>query len=197
MGTGGSRYGAGRPRLRQICEQTLPLDVRKLHRHGRLTPVQSFVWEWTRGGEPCGIITVTAYEHRLELRYTWTPTGGSPQHKCYDAPLERTPCRFGGHRTWFRCPWCRRRCAVLYGVSGDGYFACRLCLRLAYMSEAEDTCGRLWRKQRKLEAKLAEHGGKPKWMRARNYEQIRERIDVVEKARDRDFFTSAARFLLR
>jgi hypothetical protein len=194
MGTGGSRYGAGRPGWRRKCEQSLPLDIRKLHRHGRLAPVQSFGWQWTRDDEPCGNITITTCEHRLELRYTWTPTRGSPQHKCYDVPLERARCRFGGWRIWFRCPWCNRRCAVLYGLSGDGYFACRLCLKLAYASEAEDKSGRLWRKQSKLEAKLREDGGRSKGMRARTYERYLARIDAVEEERDREFFLSASRF---
>ena len=88
-------------------------------------------------------------------------------------------------------------CAVLYGRSRDGYFACRLCLRLAYMSEAEDTSGRLWRKQRKLEARLESDGGRPKWMRARTYERYLARIDAVEEARDADFFLSAARLFRR
>jgi hypothetical protein len=197
MGTGGYRDGAGRPRLRRICERCLPLDVRALHRQGRLSPVQSFGWRWTQGDKPCGNIEITTYEHRLELRYAWTPPGGSPQQKCYDVTLERTRCRFGGWREWFRCPWCRRRCAVLYGVSGDGYFGCRLCLRLAYASEAEDKSGRLWRKQRKLEARLTKDGGKPKGMRDRTYDRIHERIDAVEAKRDTEFFLSAARFLQR
>jgi len=65
------------------------------------------------------------------------------------------------------------------------------------MSEAEDTCSRLWRKQRKLEAKLTENGGKPKWMRARTFERIYESINAVEEARDRDFMIGAARLLCR
>lgn len=197
MGTGGSRYGAGRPGWRRKCELSLTLDIRKLHRCGRLSPGQWFGWSWTRGDEPCGDIGITTYERCMQLRYTWTPTGGEPQHKCYDVPLERTPCRLGGSRAWFRCPWCHRRCAVLYGISGDGYFGCRLCLRLAYMSEAEDTSGRLWRKQRKLEAKLNETGGKPKWMRARTFDRICDQISNVEEAKDMDFALRAARLLAR
>ena len=68
---------------------------------------------------------------------------------------------------------------------------------LAYMSEAEDTSGRLWRKQRKLEARLESDGGRPKWMRARTYERYLARIDAVEEARDADFFLSAARLFRR
>jgi hypothetical protein len=133
----------------------------------------------------------------VELSYTWTPIRDEPESKFTRVRIERTPCHLGGWRAWFLCPWCRRRCAILYGLSGDGYFACRMCLRLAYMSEAEDAAGRLWRKQRKLEARLAEDGGKPKWMRARTFERIYESIGAVEEARDRDFALGAARLLCR
>ncbi len=115
MGTGGSRYGAGRPGWKRKCERSLPLDIRKLHRCGLLSPIQSFGWQWTQGDEPCGNIGITVHEHRVQLRYTWTPASGGPQHKCYDVWVERTRCHYGGSRAWFRCPWCQRRCAVFYG----------------------------------------------------------------------------------
>ena len=51
--------------------------------------------------------------------------------------FSHTNCHFGGARHWLRCKWCGRRCAIVYGLSGDGYFACRRCLRLGYGSEAE------------------------------------------------------------
>ena len=46
--------------------------------------------------------------------------------------LERTPCHFGGHRLWFRCPipGCFRRVKKLYvHRSGEG---CRTCVGLDY-----------------------------------------------------------------
>jgi hypothetical protein len=195
MGTGGSRYGAGRPGWRRKCEHSLPLDIRRFRQCGRLSPVQHFGWRWTCDGEPRGNIGLSTFETHMELRYTWTPSGGEPTGRHLRVPLERVPCRFGGWRVWFQCPWCDRRCALLYGLSGDGYFACRLCLKLVYASEAEDKLGRLWRKQSKLEAKLREDGGRPKGMRARTYERYLARIDDLEEARDTEFFVSAARFL--
>jgi hypothetical protein len=39
---------------------------------------------------------------------------------------------------------------VLYGLSGDGYFGCRHCLRLGYLSESQDVLGRLHWKMGKL-----------------------------------------------
>ena len=59
----------------------------------------------------------------------------------------------------FRCPRCGDRCVVVY--FGGGTFACRKCMRLGYASEAETMIGRLWRKQKKIERRLA--GGADEW----------------------------------
>ncbi len=96
-------------------------------------------------------------------------------------------------RVWFRCRWCARRCAILYGLSGDGYFACRICLRLGYASECEDRTGRLWRKRRKLEARLVDGELKPRWMRWRTFEKISDRMDAVDEALDTELFIRCAR----
>ncbi len=42
-----------------------------------------------------------------------------------------TSCNFGGERTWFLCPRCDRRRAVLYAYPG---FLCRTCNGLTYSS---------------------------------------------------------------
>ena len=197
MGTGGSRYGAGRPGWRRRCELSFPLDIRRLHRKQLLSPGSNFGWHWTQDGELIGNISLAVREGQIQFWYSWTPYESERRRMVYDVALECTPCRFGGSRPWFRCLGCARRCAVLYGFSADGYFACRRCLRLAYMSEAEDTCGRLWRKQRKLEARLGENGERPKGMRRRTYEHICEKLAAVEEAKDMDFMLGATSLMLR
>jgi hypothetical protein len=94
------------------------------------------------------------------------------------------------------CNWCRRR-AIIYGVSGDGYFACRRCLRLGYSSEAEDTIDRLWRRQYKLEARLGAECQKPKWMRMRTYARICAGIDAIEDMKDYAFCVGAVALMRR
>jgi hypothetical protein len=64
-------------------------------------------------------------------------------------------------------------------------------MRLSYASEADDAMGRLWRKQRKLEAKLGEDYQKPKGMRPRTYEHICAQIDEVEVRKDAAFCLGA------
>jgi hypothetical protein len=102
----------------------------------------------------------------------------------YDVRLERTPCHYGGMRPWFRCPWCKRPCALLYGLSGDGYFGCRLCLRLAYASEAGSPIDRCWRQQRKIEARLTGAGERSKGMRRRTFERLCEKWETIEDRKD-------------
>jgi len=68
-------------------------------------------------------------------------------------------------------------------------------MRLGYSSEAEDTLSRLWRKQRKLEARLDDDWHKPKGMRWKTYEGIRERLDNVEEELDSAFCLHAMRLL--
>src|SRR5215472_1593559 len=79
MGSGGSRFGAGRPGWRRKCEHLLALDVRVLARRGRLAPGMSYSWAWLRGGEPAGNISVHTGSDHVRLAYTWTPHGSDPQ----------------------------------------------------------------------------------------------------------------------
>lgn len=182
MGTGGSRWGAGRPGWRRKCEQVLSLDIRRLSKRGHLQPGTYSSQSWSWNGAPCGSISTAATSSALQLSYSRTRDEEEPRRYCYDVPLERTRCHFGGSRLWFRCPWCTRRCAVIYGLSSDGYFACRSCLRLGYSSECEGVIDRLNRRMRKFEARLDYGEVKPKWMRWRTFEHICEEMERLDAA---------------
>ena len=197
MGIGGQRYGAGRPGWRRKCEQLISLDIRQLHRRGLLRPGSAFSWHWSRGGEPSGSISVCAEPESLSLDYRWTPRGGEPIPRVTSFLISHTNCHFGGLRPWLICKWCCRRCAIVYGVSGDGYFGCRRCLKLGYSSEVEDLMGRLWRKKRKLEAKFDDSEAKPKWMRMRTYERIWSKINAIEERNDEVCMAGIMRLMRR
>lgn len=195
MSKGGFRFGAGRPGWRRKCEHLLHLDIRILARGGRLRPKTYWNWRWTLGGEPSGDITTVTTNDQVRFLYSVTPDGGTRQAMDYTAWIDRTPCRYGGSRPWFRCPRCGRRRAVLYGVASDGQFGCRGCLRLGYASEAEDALDRLYRRRRKLESRLDEDRRKPKWMRWRTYTKARTKLDHLEQRIDHAFCLKAMAIL--
>lgn len=196
MGKGGSRYGAGRPGWRRKCESSLALDIRRIHQKGLLDAGSWFSWHWTTNyGDKAGSISVRVDTDCVRLNYQWTPYDSDPQQVTCSLRIDKTPCNFGGNRSWFLCPQCGRRCAVVYFGARGGRYACRMCLRLAYLSEAQDGMGRMWRKQDKLAARLGEDGEKPKGMHWSTYERINDQIDDVEQAKDGLFCMQAARML--
>ena len=86
----------------------------------------------------------------------------------------RTPCHFGGSRTWWLCPRCGNRFAVLWGNSAG--FACRHCQRLNYASTRVAASNKPFRRANKIRARLGWGGGvahdlgdKPKGMHWRTY----------------------------
>lgn len=178
MGTGGMRLGAGRPGWRVKAEHCLRLDVRDLGKR-RLLLGGSYGWRWTNKatGEVCGSIGLRITGSSVELSFS---AQGRPvtQH----VPLDRTSCHYGGARPWFRCPRCSRRVAVLF--HRGGLFRCRTCSGVAYCSQAEDAVGRAWRRQSKLEARLAEGWAKPKGMHRATRDRIIDRIWECEEERD-------------
>lgn len=188
MGTGGSRYGAGRPGWRRKCENMLRFDIRHLSRKGRLAAGQWYSWYWSRDGERIATIGVQTYSDAVVLSYTWTPYEREPRSINCRIPLTQKPCNYGGWRTSFLCPDCGRVCLVLFGISRRGNFACRVCQRLAYACEAESPIDRCWRAQRKLEAKLTEHGERPRGMRQRTYARIRKKWAAIEERKDELFW---------
>lgn len=90
--------------------------------------------------------------------------------------VETTPCHFGGVRYWFLCPFCERRCAVIYNKG------CRLCANGKYRSESLSPKERLLHKALKRRKRLGQSQGgltvrfppRPKWMRGVTYERLRD-----------------------
>lgn len=198
MGRGGARYRAGRPGWRRRCEDKLSFDIRRLGRKpSLLQPGSAYSYHWSRDGEKFAEVGVYVGTHSVELQYAWTPYGGEQQTSNCRLVIDRTPCHFGGSRKWFICPDCQRRCAVVYGVSRRGSFACRTCQRLGYRSESESVIDRCWRAQRKLEAKLAEDGNRPKWMRQRTFERINQKWDALEERKDAAWIVGLASMMTR
>lgn len=195
MGTGGMRYGAGRPGWKRKAEQSLAFDVRKVAARGLLKP-GVFSWYWSNNyGDIVGSVRVRVSENteRMTLSYKCTPYGREPSDIECSLWIDRTPCNYGGSRSWVLCPVCRRRCAVVYFGAPGGRYACHRCARIGYLSQSEDEMAGLWRSQRKIERRLAGGAGewdgrhKPKGMHRQTYDQLLCRIWELERRRDEVF----------
>lgn len=187
MGTGGSRYGAGRPGWKRKAEHSQAFDVRRVVRKGLLKPGTWFSWSWTTNyGDKAGSVGVRVADNpeRVILSYQWTPYGSDPRSVECTLWIEHTPCNYGGSRPWFLCPSCGRRCAVVYFGAPGGRYACRHCARVAYLTQSEDVMGRLWRKQHKIEARLVDGWEKPKRMRWKTCERLQNAIIECEQKKD-------------
>ncbi len=126
-------------------------DVKKistsfLKKHDYFTGWRSGTMTWTRSGmwgenKSSVGIEVSVLDDNNYLRIHYTQTDRDTEEKKdfdYKIPLTTTPCRYGGKRYWFTCPWskgdvyCGKRVGTLY-KDGD-YFACRHCYELTYSS---------------------------------------------------------------
>jgi hypothetical protein len=192
--SGGWRSGAGRPGWRGKTSSRLQLDVRRLAREGLLVAGSHFAWSWRADGQKIGSVGIrVTSESGLALDYS-----SNGRTVCLPISLARTDCNYGGSRIWFNCPRCSKRCAIVY-CAGD-IWPCRQCLRLSYGSQSDDRIGRTWRKQSKIESKLAGGKGewngwqKPKGMHQATFSRLIEKIYELESVRDDALYRFAARY---
>ena len=120
------------------------ISISFLKQHGFFCGFRSGIMTWTSGWSETknsvGIeVRTMDEENHLRIHYTQMDNDtGEKKDFDYKIPLLITPCRYGGKRCWFQCPWykngryCGRRVSVLY-KNGD-YFACRHCYNLTYAS---------------------------------------------------------------
>ena len=188
-------YGSGRwgwARTRATTDGPLALDVRELARRGLFAAgpgcVAAGVVRWTRRGEAVGRIGV-AYRGDepgvVTLDYETRRPGEDGRRVREAIGLDRTACRLGGSRPWFRCPGCGERRAVLHSV--EGLFRCRGCHDLAYGSTREPGWERARRRAGKLRAQLGAEPGepwgwlaKPKGMHWRTYSHLPRKLDAAD-----------------
>lgn len=150
LGSGRGSYGG-----RALVEETHRVDVLALHRRGQLRAGPRYTLHWRRSdGARVASVTIKVSESAIDLDYG----SGAAQARCL-APLEWSPCNYGGRRPWFRCPvaGCARRCGALY-IAGS-LVACRLCVGLAYGSQREDRAGRMMRRRHNICRRLGASPG--------------------------------------
>jgi hypothetical protein len=177
---------------RATCESCKSLDVRHLHRRGRLSAAQTFSWAWACAGEPSGSIKVRTEQDTVTLIYR-TRHLLAADWKAVEqrVPVTWTPCHFGGQRPWFVCAarvngrYCGRRVAVLY-LAGE-VFACRKCYALAYASQQGGLLFRNLRRSQSIRMRLggspdpfAPFPAKPRRMHQRTYRRLRAQARAAE-----------------
>ena len=179
MGTGGMRYGAGRPVQRVKAEHCKQLDVRRWQREGLLRAgvVGSWVWNDSLTGARLASIGYSVGSGFVNLNYTVNDKASNQR-----IALTDSSCNYGGVRQWFVCPVRGERVAVLFLRAGR--FACRHCQRVAYASQSDTALGRTWRKQAKAEAKLGPNWLRPMGMHFATRERLVSIILDCEERRD-------------
>ena len=159
----------GRQATHRTCEEYDRLDVRELARWGILNGSSTVTW--TRGKRSTSAISVCRDGENLRLSYV---TKGIEVDE--RVPLDETSVNFGGKRTWFRCPGCDRRVAILYGGK---LFRCRRCHALRYASQRETPRFRAISKIQRVRKKLGGSGNllepcpvRPRSMHRRTYRKL-------------------------
>ena len=184
MGSGGSRWGAGRPATRVKAEQLQRVDIRVWRKRGLLWTGGTNTLTWWRGGEQSGSIRFTVNAESIQLAYSV-----AGQDATQTVQTTTTGCGYGGSRRWFSCPVCGGRCEVLYMRSRR--FACRSCQRVSYSSQSGSAHDRLNARYHRLNAKV--EGGKPKWQRWATFNKLEDKLERADELATR----SLMRFIER
>ena len=172
MAKGGARLGAGRPGYRLKAEQTPKIDIRVWHKRGLLWDGSSNTWSWSRGDQSAGSIRFTVNADNIRLTYA-----AQGQDASQTIRTTTTPCRYGGARTWFECPVCSGRAAVLFMRAGR--FACRQCQRVSYTSQSGSAHDRANVRYHQLHALI--EAGKPKGQRWATFNRLEDRFERVNE----------------
>ena len=128
------------------------IDIRWMKKQGYLRTGSFGSLSWSSRGEQTGSIGYHMEENRMILNYRRQPRGGEWEDVEQEISFDRTQCNYGGYRSWFLCPHCGRRVALLYGAGK--YFLCRNCYNLTYGCQQEGRSDRLMRKARKIRERL-------------------------------------------
>ena len=180
-------YGSGRRSdAKTTTESQYRIDLRWLKKQGFLRPGFSRSLSWSLGGKKTGAINYRMGKDHMILDYRNRPNGGDWTPVEQTIKLVRTPCNYGGYRTWFLCPRCWKRVIILYGAGK--YFYCRHCYNLTYASQQESRSDRLMRKARKIRERLGASNDlfepiwiKPKYMHQKTFDRLRREADYANE----------------
>lgn len=178
-------YGSGnwyRQDSKSTTESQYRIDIRWLKKQGYLRPGNFGFLSWSCCNKQIGYINYRMEADRMVLNYRYRFYGGEWKDVEQTVLFDRTPCNYGGYRTWFLCHRCWKRVAVLY--CAGKYFFCRHCYDLTYTSQLESKAERLMRKARKIRESMGGSGDltdsfpdKPKNMHWKTYWQLRKKAE--------------------
>ena len=173
-GSGRKSWHTSKERL----ESKSSIDIRWLKKQGYLRgEISGVLWE-SAGKTRCH--STAEYIH---IKYNQRPHRSAEWESIEQVIyFAKTSCYFGGYRTWFVCPKCDKRVAVLY--KADRNFLCRHCNKLTYASQQEGRVDRLMRKARKIRQRLGASGNlaipiwfKPINMHQKTFDRLRYKAD--------------------
>jgi hypothetical protein len=103
--------------------------------------------------------------------------------------IEKLPQYFGGHRSFFQCPSCSRRCRLLYGepfLAASGW-KCRKCWNLAYASQRQRRRARDWARAERLAEDLADPSAPQALVRRKGMHRstFRKRLQRIQELESR------------
>ena len=160
-------------------------DAWALGQRGRLT------WFWN--GEERGFINYQLEQTGLRLLYRTRQKGETHWHDVDELVRFAYTDLTYGHRPWFLCPDCNRRCKILY--DGGALFRCRKCVSAVYESQYEQLPVRISNTRWKIRGWMRDRGApawscddidwfpiKPKWMRWSTYNRLKRRDRNLEEA---------------
>ncbi len=192
-------WGSGRPATRVAIEGQRRLDVRVLRRRGWLRPGGFGSWTWSQGSEEMGSVSYRILDGAIQMNYT---TGDDDSERVpvqVIVQLRAVPCRYGGVRTYFQCPHCRRRCEVIVMTTSGRTWGCRRCLPLSYASQSLAPAARMQRRADALYSRAGTDYGegivfKHKWMRWRTFNRLMDRANLLSEYADAAFLYRMRRF---
>jgi len=196
-GYGSGLYGDGKGKT--PVERCLSIDIRQLQKQNVLDlKGKILTWNWTKNGENVASIGMIPKENHLLLTYL-------ANKERITTPIYYEESETGyGERKWFTCPFCSKKCALLY-LKGK-YFACRKCHGLNYKSSQLSGDMDYYHDQLMKLCKILKveydpmdpfPPWKPKGMHQKTYEKHAARYRELAEKRDRLFITGAKAILDR
>ena len=176
--------------MTRICTDELSsIDIRQLAREGHMNLERMSWHSWFRHGQLSATLHTCRRSDGLWVEWRTRQSHGKWHIFKRLLIVERTSCHLGGRRTWWLCPNCQKRVAMLYGGLE---LACRTCWGANYRSQREtleDRSSRMLNKVKKRLSwplgSLSDIGDKPKGMHWSTYMRLMDEHTIrLEKSLD-------------